>query len=336
MKNVDMSVFGVTNSDLKHGAEKDPIEVGVQEVDEPDNDTAIQVVNNNIAIFDKDPVKAFNKMKVVVESIAKELTGEVYISIIQNNPYPRVEWWTTVGGSLGLFPVVEWTKRIERDDDEIIYKSRVTVRHNGMIVTAGESLCSNRETGKEDDDEYSIMSMSETRATSKAYKVGLSMLAVMAGLKPTPAEEVPQDGFSQTSQSTQQQKSEWDGTERVTGGKYFDKETQIGCQYSEIEESYLTYMSGRHKPDSKWLNKHQAELDRRAAEKKANSTTTNFDFLKAMEKLKSDFNDTTKSDDMYYTELKKHGFEKSNEITSPDLQKTVYRDMRSTLESIPF
>ena len=47
--------------------------------------------------------------------------------------------------------------------------------------------------------------MAITRATGKAYRIPLSFLAVMAGLAPTNAEEIPIDAnnFNQSAQSSQ-------------------------------------------------------------------------------------------------------------------------------------
>ncbi|MDP7475517.1 MAG: hypothetical protein QF859_06100, partial [Candidatus Marinimicrobia bacterium] len=51
--------------------------------------------------------------------------------------------------------------------------------------------------------EYSIKSMAITRATGKAYRIPLSFLAVMAGLAPTNAEEIPVEGNDFNSSSQQ-------------------------------------------------------------------------------------------------------------------------------------
>jgi len=156
-------------------------------------------------VFSRDPKQALAQMRDLVKDVAKECTGPNFISNIKGKQYPKVEWWTTVGASLGLFPVNEWAKRLDRDG-EIVYEARVSVRNQGNVVTAAQSLCSSKEDNwhtenkKTGDitpkDEHAIMSMAITRATSKSFRIGLSMLAVMAGLEPTPAEEIPPNGFS--------------------------------------------------------------------------------------------------------------------------------------------
>lgn len=143
-------------------------------------------------IFTGSPAERMEQMKEVVEAVASECTGEKYIAKIQGKNYPTVAWWSTVGGVLGLFPVTKWVRKLDREG-EIAYEARVEVRHNGHVVTAGEAMCSSEEKTWSNRDEYAIKSMAQTRATGRAYRMGLPMLAKMAGLEDTPAEEMPRD-----------------------------------------------------------------------------------------------------------------------------------------------
>ncbi len=143
-------------------------------------------------LFSRSPKKAMQEMKDLVQIIASQCTGTEFIAEIKGKKYPKVEWWTTIGATLGLFPVVMYSKKLDRDT--IAYEARVEVRHGDIIVAAGEALCSSEEKQWKDAPEYSIKSMAITRATGKAYRIPLSFLAVMAGLAPTNAEEIPVEG----------------------------------------------------------------------------------------------------------------------------------------------
>ena len=147
-----------------------------------------------LAVFNGNPVQVMEQMTTVVRHVAKQIDNDNFVANIKGKKYPKVEWWTTVGASLGLFPVVVWSKRLRRED-EVAYESRVEVHRQGKLITAGEALCSSAEKSWSNRDEYAIKSMSITRATGKAYRVGLSMIAVMSGLEGTPAEEMPLGGF---------------------------------------------------------------------------------------------------------------------------------------------
>ena len=147
-------------------------------------------VDNHRALFSHDPEKAYREAQQLVNVVASRCTGSGYLVNIRGKQYPKIEWWTSVSASLGLFPQVLYSKRLDRDS-EIAYEAKVEVHRNGQIIASGEAMCSNREERWRNADEYAIKSMSITRASGKAYRIPLSFLAVMAGLEVTPAEEMP-------------------------------------------------------------------------------------------------------------------------------------------------
>lgn len=147
-------------------------------------------VENHQALFSHDPERAYKEAQRLVSVVANRCTGPGYLVNIRGKQYPKIEWWTSVSASLGLFPRVLYSKRLEREG-EIAYEAKVEVHRNGQIIASGEAMCSNREDRWRSADEYAIKSMSITRASGKAYRIPLSFLAVMAGLEVTPAEEMP-------------------------------------------------------------------------------------------------------------------------------------------------
>ena len=60
----------------------------------------------------------------------------------------------------------------------------------GLPVSVGHALCSNKERSKRSFDEYAILSMAQTRAEGKAYRLLLGWLMKAAGFEATPAEEM--------------------------------------------------------------------------------------------------------------------------------------------------
>ena len=149
-------------------------------------------VENHQALFSHDPERAYKEAQRLVSVVANRCTGPGYLVNIKGKQYPKIEWWTSVSASLGLFPRVLYSKRLDRDD-EIAYEAKVEVHRNGQIVASGEALCSSKEMRWQYADEYAIKSMAITRASGKAYRIPLSFLAVMAGLEVTPAEEMPSE-----------------------------------------------------------------------------------------------------------------------------------------------
>ena len=147
-------------------------------------------VENHYALFSHDPEQAFQEAQRIVNVVAKRCSGPGYLANIKGKTYPTVSWWTVVGASLGLFPQVVYARRLDRED-EIAYESRVEIHRNGHIVASAESICSSKEERWATAEEYAIKSMSSTRAAGKCFRLALSFIAVLAGLEPTPAEEIP-------------------------------------------------------------------------------------------------------------------------------------------------
>ena len=145
---------------------------------------------NGTALFSHDPEQAFVEAQRIVNVVAQRCTGPGYLVNIRGKQYPKIEWWTTVSASLGLFPQVLFAQRLDRED-EIAYEAKVAVYRQNQIVASGEAMCSSKEERWSHADEYAIKSMAITRASGKAYRIPLSFLAVMAGLEATPAEEIP-------------------------------------------------------------------------------------------------------------------------------------------------
>lgn len=112
-----------------------------------------------------------------------------------------VDGWTTLGSLLKVYPVVEYCKRLDREN-EIIYEAKVNaVTMSGNVVGSAEALCSGKETLTRKNgskfirwtDEHAVKSMAQTRAVSKALRYPLGWVMTLAGYEATPSEEMPDD-----------------------------------------------------------------------------------------------------------------------------------------------
>jgi hypothetical protein len=152
-----------------------------------------------------DPLAQLEGAEKVVSYMAAKCDSPQFHANIQGRKYPKVEWWTTVGFALGLSPIEVGSKKIEIDDKHYMYEASIEVRrmNDGAIIASATAICSTQETAWGNRDEYAVKSMAATRATGKAYRIGLSFLAVMAGLEATPSDEVPPSGFNQGGNDSQ-------------------------------------------------------------------------------------------------------------------------------------
>ena len=109
----------------------------------------------------------------------------LYKTIGQKN-HVFVEGWTLCGSMLGVFPVCTWTRPVEGG-----WEARVEARTlSGAVVGAAEASCLRAESNWKNRDDFALRSMAQTRATSKAMRLPLGFIVVLAGYEGTPAEEM--------------------------------------------------------------------------------------------------------------------------------------------------
>lgn len=109
---------------------------------------------------------------------------------IKGKNYVNVEGWQIAGAFTGTFPVVESLENLS-DEDSFKYRAEVSLRDKeGNKVGSGFAICTNKEPGKTEFDEYAVASMAQTRAVGKAYRMKIGWLLKVAGYETTPAEEM--------------------------------------------------------------------------------------------------------------------------------------------------
>ena len=109
---------------------------------------------------------------------------------IKGKNYVNVEGWQIAGAFTGVFPIVE---KVENQSEGSLFKYRaeVTLRDkDNNIVGSGMAICTNKEAGKTNFEEYAVASMAQTRAVGKAFRMKIGWLLKVAGYETTPAEEM--------------------------------------------------------------------------------------------------------------------------------------------------
>lgn len=127
----------------------------------------------------------------VASTLQTFVTERKLTANIQGKNYPLVEAWQFAGSQLGLIPVVKEVKNLS-NEFELKYEAFVEVVRltDGLVLSRGYAVCSNKEHSKKRFDEYAIASMAQTRAVGKAYRNILAWLMKAAGFEATPAEEM--------------------------------------------------------------------------------------------------------------------------------------------------
>uniref|UniRef100_A0A6M3JK32 Uncharacterized protein n=1 Tax=viral metagenome TaxID=1070528 RepID=A0A6M3JK32_9ZZZZ len=116
---------------------------------------------------------------------------------ISGKKYLQVEAWETIGAFNRTHAETESIEPMMRDTTTIGYQARVQLWKDGVVVGGAVMPCYFTENcckGKDGDAKHkACMSAAQTFATSKAYRMNFSYVAILAGYQPLPAEEVTDD-----------------------------------------------------------------------------------------------------------------------------------------------
>lgn len=150
-----------------------------------------------------DPSEVVRRATSVANELKNVLRDQKLISNISGKEHVRVEGWTLLGTMLGVFPVCEWTRKLDNG-----WEARVEARTlTGAVVGAAEAECLRSESKWKSRDDYALRSMAQTRATSKALRQPLGFVVSLAGFDPTPAEEMPTEPRGQGAQDAYEQET---------------------------------------------------------------------------------------------------------------------------------
>jgi|TARA_B100001094_G_scaffold248066_1_gene245033 hypothetical protein len=211
-KNMD-EVFGKTGwrqiQNYKIGERREmkseeisPEMVEVVAVDEP-NMAEIQVapsVELATNIFGTTNPKDFvAKSQEYASALVEVVENQNLFALIQGKKYVTFEGWQFLGSMLptAITPQTEWTVEVkdENTGEVLGFKTRVVAKDvNGNERGAAESVCMYSESNWRGKDANHLMSMAQTRASSKALRMALSSIVKLAGFEPTPKEEM--DGIN--------------------------------------------------------------------------------------------------------------------------------------------
>lgn len=136
-----------------------------------------------------DPNEVIKRASETATALADVLRKQKLTTEISGKEHVRVEGWTLLGSMLGVFPVCEWTRKLDNG-----WEARVVAQTlAGATVGAAEASCLRSEKTWAKRDDYALRSMAQTRATSKALRQPLGFVVSLAGFDPTPFEEMPRE-----------------------------------------------------------------------------------------------------------------------------------------------
>lgn len=127
--------------------------------------------------------KAAKALKDVVSQKAKPV-------IFNGEQYLEFEDLQTLGRFYGVTAKVTSTMFIQYGEIQGFEARAVAIRGDGSEISAAEAMCMNDEANWKSKPLFQLRSMAQTRASAKALRNVLAWVVVLAGYKPTPAEEM--------------------------------------------------------------------------------------------------------------------------------------------------
>ncbi len=171
--------------------------------------------------------------------------------IISGEQYLEFEDWQTVGRFYGITAKVISTAPVQFGDVHGFDARAVVIRaSDGMELSAAEAMCLNDEPNWKNRPLFMLRSMAQTRACAKALRNVLAWVVVLAGYRPTPAEEM--QGLEHKPPLMEPQKKTEEGkpeTQRI-------KTVILKIEAKEKETEVLTKEGKKEKKISKWFIIH--------------------------------------------------------------------------------
>jgi hypothetical protein len=140
-------------------------------------------------------VKSLKEVTEFSKELKNYIVNQGLYTPIQNKNYVNVEGWEFAGAAMGIFPLVTETINLSKDE-ETKYQVKVELLRvtDDKVVGTAYAICSSKEKGREKNDEFVILSMAQTRATGKAFRLCIGWVMKLAGYEAVPTEEMPDDG----------------------------------------------------------------------------------------------------------------------------------------------
>ena len=160
--------------------------------------------------------------------------------IMNGEQYLEFEDWQTVGRFYGITAKVIETHFIEYGNAQGFEARAVSLRSDGREISAAEAMCLNDEPNWSKKPLFQLKSMAQTRACAKSLRNVLAWVVVLAGYKPTPAEEMT--GQEQKIPVTMPQEKKAEG----------DQPKESGEILITLVDS-VTQSSGKKKDGKEWV-----------------------------------------------------------------------------------
>jgi hypothetical protein len=137
------------------------------------------------------PEQALEQAERVAKALKSFLDRKPKAVVFNGKRYPEADDWQFVGAFFKHTAAVRTTKELKDEEGNVYgYHAIADVFSGSQIVSAAEAMCTRMEKNWAAKPDFQLMSMAQTRACAKALRNVFAWVMVLAGLAPTPAEEM--------------------------------------------------------------------------------------------------------------------------------------------------
>lgn len=163
-----------------------------------------EIIPQETQLVNFDPERQVEQATIAAKALMSVVSRKPKKVEFNGEQYLEFEDWQTIAQFYNHTVGIEWTKPIEEAGKIIGFEAKANLYHNGVLVGGAEAACMTDEGNWAKKPKFQLRSMAQTRAMAKALRSRFGFVAVLAGFRATPAEEM--DGVSQTkSQSPEAQ-----------------------------------------------------------------------------------------------------------------------------------
>jgi hypothetical protein len=136
------------------------------------------------------PVKVLEEARGAAKALKDVVSKKNKPVILNGEQYLEFEDWQTLGRFYGVTAKVISTAHIDYGRAQGFEAKAIALRLDGTEISAAEAMCLSDEPNWRGKPLFQLRSMAQTRACAKALRNVLAWVVVLAGYKPTPAEEM--------------------------------------------------------------------------------------------------------------------------------------------------
>jgi hypothetical protein len=138
----------------------------------------------------RQPETVLAEAQTAAKSLQKVISGKSKPVVFNGEQYLEFEDWQTVARFYGVTAKVIATQFVDFGGVQGFEAHAVAIRNDGVEISGADSMCLNDEPNWKNKPLFQLRSMAQTRACAKALRNVLAWVVVLAGYKPTPAEEM--------------------------------------------------------------------------------------------------------------------------------------------------